>query len=192
MPKFNQAAFEAPIIRYANKKAITLVELLSVIIIISTLITISYPSLLTYYHRKQLSSGAFELAGTLAQARSLAVTGTNSRSFGVILFSNGGFQIYSFKPGIEVSLSSYSRGEIGKAYTQMFYLNPGVVLRGASYNESKTPIFMVIFRRDGVPTSNGVSFPLEDSNAKLSLESNATNGVCNVIISKTTGLASIE
>lgn len=177
--------------RRGRRRAFTLVELLCVIIILSSVIAISYPSMVTYYHRQRLSTSALEVSYELSGARSLSINRVDDRVYGVLFERDGSYRTVSFERGRRINLDSSDGAEASGVVSEKKYLRPGVSLRNFE-KPTGGPAITIIFRADGVPTENAVDFPLPDDLASLTFQSSSTQGEVTIRISKTTGINTVE
>ncbi len=159
--------------------------------ILSAVVSISYPSMTSYYHRQQLSSCALEINSELSAARSLSIGRVENMTYGVIFERNSGYRTMAFKSGVRITGENYSNGEISKIYGEKRSLKPGVKISNFD-GGIKEDFFLVIFRGDGVATADAVNFPLPDNISTIFLTSDNAPGESKITISKTTGISMIE
>lgn len=176
---------------FKKSQAFTLIELICVIMILSSVVAISYPSMVASYHRQRLSSSAREISYELAGARSLSISRVDDRVYGVLFEKEGSYRTMSFKRGVRIEKEQLRDREISTYYGEKRYLNPGVTFKNFE-QESAGSEFVVIFRSDGVATGDAVNFPLPDAISSIVLTSETVPGEIRVKISKTTGINNLE
>ncbi|OQA77041.1 MAG: hypothetical protein BWY32_02682 [bacterium ADurb.Bin243] len=177
--------------RSSGGEAFTLIEIICVIMILSAVVSISYPSMTAYYHRQQLSSCALEINSELSAARSLSIGRVDNMTYGVIFERNSEYRTMAFKSGVKITGENYSKSEISKIYGEKRTLKPGVKINNFD-REVKEDFFLIIFRGDGVATADAVNFPLPDNISRIVLTSGNAPGEFKIAISKTTGISMIE
>ncbi|HNY11752.1 MAG TPA: prepilin-type N-terminal cleavage/methylation domain-containing protein [Candidatus Wallbacteria bacterium] len=171
-------------------RGFTLIEIMTVMIIMSVIAASSYPAMLGYYHNRQLSSNAIELSSALVNARSLSIGKTGGKIYGLVIRSSGEYQIYGFKPGIIIDHKNFDLESVGAPYGEKYALSLSVEF--ANFSTYKKPVILIIYRGDGVPTADGVNFPIPDEAAYIKLSSTASNASATVKIHKSTGYAGVK
>ena len=174
-----------------KRRAFTLIELICVIMILSSVVAISYPSMVASYHRQRLSSSAREISYELAGARSLSISRVDDRVYGVLFDKEGSYRTMAFKRGVRIEKEQLRDREISTYYGEKRYLNPGVIIKNFE-QESDGAEFVIIFRADGVATGDAINFPLPNEISSIVLASGSVPGEISVKISKTTGINTLE
>jgi prepilin-type N-terminal cleavage/methylation domain-containing protein len=174
-----------------DRAAFTLIEIICVIMILSAIVSISYPSMIGFYHRRQLSSSAMEAASELATARSLSISRAGGKTFGVAFYKDGTYRTLAFKYGIKIDEINYLNPEISQTHGEKQNLKPAVAFKNfeAGANEN---VILIIFRADGVPTPDAINFPLPDEISTIVLSSSASADEVKINIGKTTGITAVE
>lgn len=174
-----------------DRAAFTLIEIMCVIVILSAVASISYPSMIGIYHRRQLSSSAIEAASELSTARSLSISRAGGKTFGVAFYKDATYRILAFNYGVKIDESNYLDPEISQPHGEKQSLKPSVAFKKfeTAANEN---VFFIIFRADGVPTADAINFPLPDELSAIILTSSTADGEVKINISKTTGITVIE
>ena len=181
----------ANISRTLNRAAFTLIEIICVIMILSAIVSISYPSMIDFYHRRKISSSAIEAASELATARSLSISRADNKTFGVAFYKDGIYRTFAFKYGIKIDALNYLNPEISSTHGEKQSLKPGVTIKNFETGAAEE-MFLVIFRADGVATPDAINFPLPDEISTIILASDASTGEVKINISKTTGITTVE
>ncbi len=159
--------------------------------ILSAIASISYPSMINFYHRRQVLSSAMEAASELATARSLSISRADNKTFGVAFYKDGVYKTLAFKYGVKIDALNYLNPEISSSYGQKQSLRPGVNIKNFETGAAEE-MFLIIFRADGVATPDAINFPLPDEISTIILASDASAGETKINISKTTGITSVE
>ena len=176
-------------IKRSCARGYTLVEIMTVIVILGIGAAVSYPSLSSSYARNRLNSACFEIAGALKTARGLSVTSSDNRVYGVRFKPDGEYCIYSLPDETLITAASFDDAIIATQYDLKHALDPSVAI--TNFITAPVPFF-IVFRDDGVPTADGVSIPLPDEAAVIKLESLAVKAEMTVKISKSSGLAEVR
>ncbi len=194
MIEFNKkltAAFIRPINSRYRIKGFTLIEIICVIMIVSAIASISYPALLDYYRRRQLSSSALGAASELASARSLSISRLDDKIYGVIFYENGSYRRSAFKRGVKIDKTALENNEITNFIGPAQNLEPGVNIENFNSDAIQNS-FTIIFRADGIATADAINFPLPDEIAHITFSSTSLSDKMKLIISKTTGIPTLE
>ena len=176
---------------FEKRQAFTLIELICVIMILSSVVAISYPSMVGSFHRQRLSSSAREISYELSGARSLSISRSDDKVYGVLFEKEGSYRTMAFKRGVRIEQEQLRDREISIQYGEKRYLNPGVRIKNFE-RESAGAEFIVIFRADGVATADAINFPLPDEISSIVLVSDSVPGEIRVKLSKTTGINTLE
>lgn len=179
-----------PKIKINARRGFTLIEIMTVMIIMSVIAASSYPAMLGYYHNRQLSSNAIELSGALITARSLSINKTGGKIYGLVIRPSGEYSVYAFTPGVLIDYKNFELRSVGNPYGDKYSLSASVEF--ANFSTYKKPVILVIYRGDGVPTSDGINFPLPDEAAFIKLSSLASNASAIVKIHKSTGYTGVD
>lgn len=179
-----------PEIKTIDRRGFTLIEIMTVMIIMSVIAASSYPAMLNYYHNRQLSSNAIELVSALVNTRSLSINKTGGKIYGLVMRPSGEYCVYAFKPGVIIDAKNFDLQSVGTPYGDKYYLSSSVEF--ANFSTNKKPVMLVIYRGDGVPTDDGINFPIPDDAAFIKLSSTASNASAAVKIHKSTGYAGVN
>ncbi|MEZ7891548.1 MAG: prepilin-type N-terminal cleavage/methylation domain-containing protein [Candidatus Wallbacteria bacterium] len=174
----------------SKKYGVTLVEIIAVITIIGITAAISYPALIRYYYNQQINGCALEIVSLLTTARGLSVSSGGGNIYGVVFKKSGDYSIYSFEQGKKIDASNYV--SLGKVYRPGEESKLSSNIEITNFAKNKCDVFFIIYRDDGVPTADGINFPLPSSNAQIELVSSGVIDPLNVKVSKSTGHADIE
>ena len=172
------------------RRGMTLTELLVVLTLLGVVAAISWPSLAGAWRRNQVSSTALELQSALTRARSLSVARADGRIYGLAFEPGGAWRLYSFAPDRAVSAANYRDAAVGLPCGEPRAL-PDIV-RLANLPEGGSAPLLVIFRDDGIPTADGVTFPAPDAVLSLALVSDATDYTATVSINRAAGTARVR
>ncbi len=173
-----------------SSRGFTLIEIMTVMIIMSVIAASSYPAMLTYYHNRQLSSNAIELVSALVNTRSLSIGKTGGKIYGLVIRPTGEYAVYAFKTGVLIDQKNYDLESVGAPYGEKYALASSVEF--ANFSSYKKPVILIIYRADGVPTGDGLNFPMPDDSSLIKLSSTASNAKAVVKIHKSTGYAEVN
>lgn len=167
----------------------TLVEIMTVVVILGIAAAVSYPSFSASYARSRLSAACFDIASALKTARGLSVTSPDNRVYGVLFKPEGEFQIYSLPGDTVITAATFSDPLVAIPYELKYTLDASVTI--VNFIAAPLPFF-IVFRDDGVPTADGVTIPIPDSAAVIKLASAAVKDEMTVFVRKSSGIAEVR
>lgn len=176
--------------RRVRVSGVTLVEIITVLIIIGVMSSIAYPSISRYSSGRQVAGAALEIISSLSLARGLSVARADARVYGVVFFKDGLYSVYSFVQGNQVSAKLLDDSSAASRYGERQKLPASVEIMNFSKNGGRPLI--IVFRPDGVPTDDGKTFPISDEASHVVLSSLAIDRVETVYVNKTTGFAGVK
>jgi len=185
-PFFGRCGF----LKKSGAHGFSLVEISVVIVILGIAGAISYPSLSASYNRSRLNAACFDIISALKNARSLSVTASEARVYGVLFKPEGEYRIYSLPADTLITAASFEDPSIAIAYGEKFTLDSSVSI--TNFNAAAPAPFFIIFRDDGVPSADGVNIPLPDAAAQIKLSSLVVNIEMTIKISKSSGIAEVR
>lgn len=173
-----------------TNQGFTFIELLCVIVILSVLTLVSYPKLNNYLHRQKLSNIAFELVSELNKAKNYSVNRVDNLKYGVLIEKDGTYSQIALHNVTKFDLKESIRQNI-KIIGTKNKIDPSIsILNFHKYTNLNEII--IIFRYDGIPTSDGFTFPISDMYSQIELQSNNTSDKILIKINKINGNCSLE
>lgn len=181
-------------------RAITLVELTTVLVVLGVVAAVSYPSMFSFYHSRQVTAAALDIASYLSTARSLSIAGLEGRLYGVIFFddpenSETRYSIYSVPPGTLVTGAALAGLNNTPSDTIIPYGEKGVLPQSVeitNFAANKFRAFSLFFLEDGIPTHDGVNFPVTKENEPINLSSRTISFALSVHVSHSTGHSGVK
>jgi prepilin-type N-terminal cleavage/methylation domain-containing protein len=180
---------------YGSKKksgarGFSLVEISVVIVILGIAGAVSYPSLSASYNRSRINSACFDIISVLKNARSLSVSASEARVYGVLFKPDGEYRIYSLPADTLITAASFNDAAVAVPYGEKFTLDSSVSI--TNFDAAAPAPFFVVFRDDGVPSADGINIPLPDGAAQIKLSSLVINIEMIIKISKSSGIAEVK
>lgn len=170
------------------RRGMSLSELLVVLALLGTVSGIAWPTLSGAWRRAQVGGAARELVSTLALARGLSVGRVDGRVYGVVFEPSGRYRVWAFAPGAAVTAENLAT--LGAPYGEPVEPDPAVRFEG--FPETGAVARLVVFRDDGIPTADGLTFPAPEGLLVFHLVSEAAEAEARVVLNRAAGTARAE